>query len=86
MTAYQSLADILDETFSALSSFDLDKLQALECRIALLVESNFSFEADEIRSAILKKRQLEILLQNCQVNLDALSRLHLRSMGNQWAQ
>jgi hypothetical protein len=86
MTTYQALVDIFDETFSALSSFDLDKLQALEFRIALLVESTVRFEADEIRGAFLKKRQLEILLQNCQVNLDALSRLHVRNMGNQWAQ
>jgi hypothetical protein len=29
---------------------------------------------------------LEIVLQNCQVNLDALTRLHARNMRKQWAQ
>jgi hypothetical protein len=86
MSTYQALANILDETFVALSSFDLDKLQALEQRIVLLAESNARFGVDEIASVLLKKRQLEIILQNCQVNLDALSRLHVRNMRNQWAQ
>jgi hypothetical protein len=86
MSTYQALANILDETFVALSSFDLDKLQALEQRIVLLAESNARFGADEIGSVLLKKRRLEIILQNCQVNLDALSRLHVRNMRNQWAQ
>jgi hypothetical protein len=86
MSTYQALANILDETFVAISSFDLDKLQALEQRIILLAESKAGFGADEIGSALLKKRRLEIILQNCQVNLDALARLHVRNMRNQWAQ
>jgi hypothetical protein len=86
MSTYQALANILDETFVALSSFDLEKLQALEQRIVLLAESNVRFGAVEIASVLLKKRRLEIILQNCQVNLDALSRLHVRNMRNQWAQ
>jgi hypothetical protein len=86
MATYRALADILDETFVALSSFDCDKLQALEQRIVLLSESNARFEADEIKSVLLKKRRLEIILKNCQINLDALSRLHVRNTRNQWAQ
>jgi hypothetical protein len=86
MATYQALADILDETLVALSSFDLDKLQALEQRIVLLAESDDRLEAHEVGSVLLKKRRLEVVLQNCQINLDALSRLHVRNMRNQWAQ
>ena len=38
MTTNYALTDILDETSSALSSFDCDKLQSLEQRIVLLEE------------------------------------------------
>jgi len=86
MVNYRALADIFDETFIALSSFDLDKLHALEQRIVALAESNAGLESNEIESVLLKKQRLEIILQNCQLNLDALSRLHVRNMRNQWAQ
>lgn len=85
MSTYQTLASILDETFVALSSFDLHKLQALEQRIVLLAESNAGLGTDEIGSVLLKKRRLEIILQNCQVNIDALTRLDVRNMRKQWA-
>jgi hypothetical protein len=54
MATYQGLADILDETFRALSSFDCDKLQSLEPRIVLLAESEAGFGADEI-SGVLRR-------------------------------
>ena len=85
MATHPALADILDETFSAFSSFDCDKLQALEQRIVHLADSNARFEADEITIILQKNRRLEIVLQNCQISLDALSRLHSRNAGNRWA-
>jgi hypothetical protein len=51
-----------------------------------LARSNVKYDRDQIRIALLKKRQLEIILQSFQVNLDALRRLHVRNMRNQWAQ
>jgi len=84
MAIDQILIDILDETVEALSKFDLEKLTALEQQIVLLAESNLATES--IGHALPKKRQLQILLQNCRVNLDALTRLHARNMRNQWAQ
>jgi hypothetical protein len=85
MAIAQALADILDETVEALSNLDSVKLHALE-RTAVLAESNVNYEKDDIDLAQPKKRRLEIVLQNCQVNLDALTRLHSRNMRNQWAQ
>ena len=86
MAIDQILIDILDETVEALSKFDLEKLTALEQQIVLLAESNANLATESIGHALPKKRQLQILLQNCRVNLDALTRLHARNMRNQWAQ
>jgi hypothetical protein len=86
MTINQALADILDETVKALSDLDSHLLQVLEQRIVALVESSERYEEDDAGLILSKKRLLEIVLQNCQVNLDALTRLHARNMRNQWAQ
>jgi hypothetical protein len=86
MTIDQSLIDILDQTIEALSRLDLEKLTALEQRIMSLAECNANLATEGIGLVLPKKRQLQILLQNCRVNLDALIRLHARSMRNQWAQ
>jgi hypothetical protein len=86
MTIDQSLIDILDQTIEALSKLDLEKLTALEQRIVSLAERNANLATESIGVVLPKKRQLQIFLQNCQVNLDALTRLHARSMRNQWAQ
>jgi hypothetical protein len=85
MTINQALADILDETVKALSDLDSHLLQALEQRIIALAESSERYERDDAGLILSKKRLLEIVLQNCQVNLDALTRLHARNMRNQWA-
>ena len=81
-----SLADILDETITALRDLDPDALHALKQRIVTLAESSEKFEPDHAGLILAKKRSLEIVLQNSQVNLDALSRLHARNMRKQWAQ
>jgi primosomal protein N'' len=86
MTINQALADILDETVKALSDLDSHSLQALEQRIVALAESSERYERDDAGLILSKERLLEIVLQNCQVNLDALTRLHARNMRNQWAQ
>jgi|HubBroStandDraft_6_1064221.scaffolds.fasta_scaffold974855_3 hypothetical protein len=86
MAINRTLVDILDETAEAFSKLDLEKLNALEQRIILLAESNANIERDGIDLVLPKKRQLEIILQNCRVTLDALNQLHTRNMRNQWAQ
>ena len=86
MTTDQTLAEVLDETIKAVAILDPAKLQVLEQQMVSLAKSNVKYDKDQIRIALLKKRQLEIILQSFQVNLDALRRLHGRNMRNQWAQ
>jgi hypothetical protein len=83
MAINQVLAEVLAETVNALSNLDLDKLQALEQRIVILAESDERFEGDDVGLVLSKRRLLEIILQNCQVSLDALMRLHARNMRDQ---
>ena len=86
MTINRVLGDILDETAEALSNLDSARLHSLEQRIVVIAASNVKFRGDEAATLILQmQRQLEIILQNCQANLDALTRLHARNMRNQWA-
>jgi hypothetical protein len=82
----KDLAEILDETVKALSHLDSGSLQALEQRIIALAKSSEGYERDDGGLVLSKKRLLEIVLQNGQVNLDALTRLHARNMRIQWAQ
>lgn len=86
MTTDQTLAEVLDETIKALSNLDSAKLHALEQRIVGLVRSNVKYDRDGIELVLQKKRMLEIILQNFQVNLDTLTRLHARNTRDQWAQ
>jgi hypothetical protein len=86
MTINQALTEILDETAKALRDLDSDALEALEQRIGTLAKSTASYEPDNVGLTLAKKQLLEIVLQNCQVNLDALTRLHARNMRKQWAQ
>jgi hypothetical protein len=86
MTINQALTEILDETVKGLRDLDSDALEALEHRIVALAKSTESYEPDNVGLTLAKKRLLEIVLQNCQVNLEALTRLHARNMRNQWAQ
>jgi hypothetical protein len=86
MTINRALGDILDETVEAFSNLDSARLHSLEQRIVVIAASNVKFKSDEAASLILQKqRQLEIVLQNSQANLDALTRLHARNTRNQWA-
>lgn len=86
MTIEQTLGDILDETVEAFSHLDSTRLHSLEQRMVVIAASNVKFESSGAATRILQKhRQLEIVLQNSQANLDALTRLHARNMRNQWA-
>jgi hypothetical protein len=86
MSTSGALADILDKTVAALRDLDPDALEVLEKQIVTLAEAGARFELDEAEPILSKKRLLEFLLQNCQVNLDALTRLHARNLREQWAQ
>ena len=83
MSTNATLADIFDRTVAALR--DLDS-EALEKQIVALAEAGARFELDDAGPIFSKKRLLEFLLQNCQVNLDALTKLHAKNLREQWAQ
>jgi hypothetical protein len=86
MAIGQALVEVLDETVKALSKLDLSELQALEQRIFVLAKDGVQYGSVDIGLALSTRHQLEIILQNFQINLDALTRLHARNMRNQWAQ
>jgi hypothetical protein len=85
MTIDQAVANILDETIQALTLLDLNRLQNLEKQISALAESNVVCGRDSFNSIQTKKHLLELLLQNCESNLDALNRLHRRNTRDRWA-
>ena len=86
MSTNVALADILDRTVAALRDLDSDALEALEKQIVAPAEAGARFELDDAGPTLSKKRLLEFLLQNCQVNLDALTKLHAKNLREQWAQ
>jgi hypothetical protein len=85
MAIDQAVVDILDETIQALTHFDFNGLQALEERISVLVKSDAKCIGDGLHLILAKQRLLELLLQSCKLNLDALNRLHRRNTRGQWA-
>jgi hypothetical protein len=85
MAINHAVADVLDQTIQALTLMDLNKLQSLERRISLLAESNATCDREGLPSLLAKKRLLELILQSCKSNLDALNRLHRRNTRDQWA-
>jgi hypothetical protein len=86
MAIQNDLVHILEDTIAALGSLDLAKLQMLEQRIGELDRSGLRCTREEMGLLLSKKRVLEILLHNCEPNLNALKHLHTRNMREQWAQ
>jgi hypothetical protein len=84
MEASQTIADALDETIQALAYLDLDRLQILERRVAALEKSDVPCRRDHLDPILKKRHLLGRLLQNCELNLDALNRLHGRNMRDKW--
>jgi hypothetical protein len=86
MTTQSNLALILDETITALSNFDLARLQALEQSTIELAGSGLRCKAEEMNVLRAKKDVLELVLRSCEPNLNILKRLHTKSMRESWAQ
>jgi hypothetical protein len=85
MAIDQAVVDVLDETIQALTLLDFDRLQILEKRISALAKSDAKCSEGSLYLIQTKKRLLELLLQNCEANLNALNRLHGKNMREQWA-
>jgi primosomal protein N'' len=85
MQIEQAVTEVLNEAIQALTALDLNKLESLEQRIAALAGSSDLSASENLNTIQAKKRLLELILQNCRSNLNALDRLHGRNTRNQWA-
>jgi hypothetical protein len=81
----QGVYAILDETIQALAFLDLDRLQAAEKEVRALAKSGAVVSRENINLILAKKRLLELILQHCKSNLDALNHLHGKNTREQWA-
>jgi len=85
MVTDQAVTDVLDETIQALTLLDFNKLEALEKRISAFVRSGAKCNENSLELILAKKRLLELILQNCEANLNTLNRLHGRNTRDPWA-
>ncbi len=84
MAIDQAVADILDETITALSLLDLNCLEALEKRIAGLAGSKLVADQAGMDSIRARRDVLEGVLHHSASNLNALNRLYGRDTRDQW--
>lgn len=84
MATCQAVATVLDETIQALALLDLERLQILEEQTAALAESKLVGDGAGIGAVLVKKRVLELVLDDSASNLKALNRLYERNMRDPW--
>jgi hypothetical protein len=81
----QAAADILEETIRAITMLDLNQLKTLEEKISVMAQYSITCGKGGINTILAKKHLLDLILQNCESNLDILNRLHGRNTREQWA-
>jgi len=83
MTSEHSVAALLDETITALSALDLERLLSLEESMLLLAKSGIT---GGCISMVLERHQLlKHVLMETESNLAGLARLHQRNGADAWA-
>jgi hypothetical protein len=80
----QAAADILEETIRAITMLDLNQLKTLEEKISVMAQYSITCGKGGINTILAKKHLLDLILQNCESNLDILNRLHGRNTREQW--
>jgi hypothetical protein len=85
MQKEQSMTEVLNQAMMALTALDLNKLEQLEREAAAFAGPGSANSHHNTCDILAKQRLLSMLLQNCRSNLDAVSRLHGRNTGEQWA-
>jgi hypothetical protein len=85
MAIDQAAADILNETLRAITMLDLNRLKTLEEKISAMAQYSITCGKGDINTILAKKYLLDLILQNCESNLDILNRLHGRNTRDQWA-
>ncbi len=81
----QALLGVLDETIQALTVADAKRLEALRVQAEALPKLQVASGGDQFDQLLAKKQMLEIILRNCESNINVLSRLHQRNTRDQWA-
>jgi hypothetical protein len=84
MASDHALAEIMDETISALRVLDLNRLEALERQIAGLAGARLVVHQSEMNLIRTKRDVLEGILHNSASNLSALNRLYGRDTRDSW--
>lgn len=84
MATGQGIAEVLDETISALYVLDLNRLEALERQIAGLAGLRLVADQAEMNLIRTKRDVLEGVLHNSASNLNTLNRLYGRDTRDQW--
>jgi hypothetical protein len=79
----QSIATVLDETITALSTLDHERLLSLEERILLLAKSG-AIDNGSMPSLLQRQALLKRMLDETQDNLAVLSRLHRDDGSDTW--
>lgn len=85
MASDQTAADILDETIRSITMLDLNRLKTLEEKISAMAQYSVTWGKGGINTILAKKHLLDLILQNCESNLDTLNRLYGRNTRDQWA-
>jgi hypothetical protein len=85
MTNDQAAADILDETIRAITVLDLNRLNTLEEKISAMAQYSITCNKGGINTILAKKHLLDLILQNCESNLETLNRLYGRNTRELWA-
>jgi hypothetical protein len=81
----QAVAEILDETVQAITVLDLNRLKNPEEKISALAKYSITWGRGGINAMLAKKHLLDLILRNCESNLDSLKHLHGRNTRDQWA-
>jgi len=84
-TSDRSVTEILDETVQAITVLDLNRLKSLEEKISALAQYSITWGKGGINTMLAKKYLLDLILRNCESNLDSLKHLHRRDTRDQWA-
>jgi hypothetical protein len=85
VTSDQAVAEALDETVQAITVLDLNRLKTLEEKISVLAQYSITWGKGGINAMLAKKHLLDLILRNCEANLDSLKQLNGRDTRDQWA-
>ncbi|MBN9617897.1 MAG: hypothetical protein BGO25_16525 [Acidobacteriales bacterium 59-55] len=84
MASDHALVEVMDETISALRVLDLNRLETLERRIAVLAGVRLVVDQSGMDLIRTKRDVLEGVLHNSASNLSALNRLYGRDTRDRW--